>query len=89
MTKMSITFIVAKAFKAHFSLMGRYALSLGAAVAFCAGILMPELAFARETEQSEQSGCTDPKHRHAALRPLTEPSPIRKKDKERVRRVLM
>jgi hypothetical protein len=82
-------FIVQKAFEAHFPRMGRCALLSTAGIALCAAMFIPEAAFARENEQSEQSICTDPKHRHTAVRPLTEPAPIRKKDKERVRRVLM
>jgi hypothetical protein len=82
-------FIAAKAFKAHFPHMGRYVLSSGVAMAFCTAMVLPEPAFARENEQSEQASCTDPKHRHTAVRPLTESVPVRKKDKERVRRVLM
>lgn len=86
---MSTMFIVAKAFKVHFPLMGRYLLSSSIWVALCAAMFVPESAFARENEQNEQPGCTDPKHRHTAVRPLTESVPVRKKDKERVRRVLM
>ncbi|MBL0924468.1 MAG: hypothetical protein IBJ12_08385 [Sphingomonadaceae bacterium] len=86
---MSKTFIVAKAFKAHFPLMGRYLLSSGIGIVLCTAVFMPEPAFARDNEQNEQANCTDPKHRHTAVRPLTESVPVRKKDKERVRRVLM
>jgi hypothetical protein len=82
-------FIVQKAFEAHFGRMGRYLLSSSVTVVLCAAIFMPEPAFARENEQNEQSNCADPKHRHVAVRPLTESAPIRKKEKERVRRVLM
>jgi hypothetical protein len=54
-----------------------------------ASVLLPTSAFARESE-SEAAICTDPKHRHAVVRPLTEPAPVRKKDKVlRIRRVLM
>jgi len=52
-------------------------------------MLAPDSAFARENEQHDALNCADPKHRHSAVRPLTESLPIRKKDKSRVRRVLM
>jgi hypothetical protein len=58
----------------------------------CAAMFAPDSAYARENEQNEQHdalNCTDPKHRHSVVRPLTESLPIRKKDKSRVRRVLM
>jgi hypothetical protein len=84
-----MSFIVQKAFKVQFPHMGRYVLSSGIGIVLGAAMFLPEPAFARENEPSEQSNCTDPKHRHTAVRPLTEPAPIRKKDKERVRRVLM
>jgi hypothetical protein len=81
-----MSFIAQKAFKVHFWHMGRYVLSFGVGIALGAAVLVPEPAYARE---NEQSNCTDPKHRHVAVRPLTEPAPIRKRHKERVRRVLM
>ena len=51
--------------------------------------MMPEAAFAREVEQTDVSNCTDPKHRHTAVRPLTESAPLRKTEKLRIRRILM
>jgi hypothetical protein len=54
-----------------------------------ASVLLPAQAFARDSD-SESAICTDPKHRHTVVRPLTEPAPVRKKDKLlRIRRVLM
>jgi hypothetical protein len=81
-----MSFIVQKAFKVHFQRMGRYVLLSSVGIVLGIAMFVPESAFARE---NDQSNCTDPKHRHVAVRPLTEPAPIRKKDKERVRRVLM
>ena len=56
--------------------------ALGAAV-------IPDTAMARESDQAETAICTDPKHRHVVVRPLTESLPIRKSEKLRVRRILM
>ena len=52
-------------------------------------LALPDAAFARENEQVEAANCTDPKHRHVQVRPLTESLPIRKSEKLRVRRILM
>jgi hypothetical protein len=50
---------------------------------------LPDTAFARETEQAEIANCNDPRHRHIVVRPLTESLPVRKGEKQRVRRILM
>jgi hypothetical protein len=87
-----MTFIVQKAFEAHTSRMRGALASFATGFVFFGAMLMPEAAFARESEQNEQneaSDCVDPKHRHYVARSLTEPAPIRKKDKMRIRRVLM
>lgn len=89
MTNETATFILQKALKAHFRRMRGALLSFGSGALLCAAMLSPETAFARETDQSESANCTDPKHRQYVLRPLTEPVPVRKKDRLRVRRVLM
>ncbi len=85
-------FIVQTAFKVQFPRMRGHIPTLGAALVMCAALLVPDSAYARENEQNEQhdaANCTDPKHRHSVVRSLTESVPIRKKDKIRVRRVLM
>lgn len=85
-------FIVQTAFKVQFPLMRGHISTLGAALVMCAALFVPDSAYARENEQNEQhdaANCTDPKHRHSVVRSLTESVPIRKKDKIRVRRVLM
>ena len=85
-------FIVQTAFKVQFPCMRGHIPTLGAALVMCAALLAPDSAYARENEQNEQhdaANCTDPKHRHSVVRSLTESVPIRKKDKIRVRRVLM
>jgi hypothetical protein len=87
-----VSFIVQKAFNVHFPRMRGHIPTLGAALVMCAAMFAPDSAYARENEQNEQHdalNCTDPKHRHSVVRPLTESLPIRKKDKSRVRRVLM
>ncbi len=84
-----MTFIVQKAFKAQILRMRGALATLATSFVFFGAMLSPETAFARETEQNEASNCTDPRHRHYVVRPLTEPTPIRKKEKLRVRRVLM
>lgn len=89
MTLNPTLFILQKALKAHFSRMRGAMLSWGSGALFCAAMFSPEAAFARETEQGDSANCTDPKHRHYVLRPLTEPVPVRKKEKVRIRRVLM
>lgn len=54
-----------------------------------ATLLLSNSASARAAEPSEHTMCHHPKHRHAALRALTEPTLVWKKDKVRVRRILM
>ena len=82
-------FIVQKAFKVQFLRMRGLLLSFGSGIVLCAAMLSPDAAFARETEPNDAANCTDPKHRHTVVRPLTEPVLIRKIDKVRVRRILM
>lgn len=87
-----MSFIVQKAFKVHFQRMRGHIPTLGAALLLCGALLVPDAAYARENDQSEQNealNCTDPKHRHSIVRSLTESLPIRKKEKSRVRRILM
>jgi hypothetical protein len=50
--------------------------------------MTPESAAARESEQAESASCPC-KSQRRIVRPLIEATPIRKKDKERVRRILM
>ena len=87
-----MTFIVQKAFSVYFPHMRGHILTIAAILILGATILMPAMAFARENEQSDQHDtaiCTDPKHRHFIVRSSTESLPIRKKEKTRIRRVLM
>lgn len=84
-----MSFIVQKAFNMHFLRMRGHIPTFGAALVVCAAMLAPDSAFARESEQHDALNCIDPKHTHSVVRPLTESLPIRKKDKSRVRRVLM
>lgn len=48
----------------------------------------PETAAARESEQVEATNCPC-KAQRRVVRPMTESMPVLKKDKERVRRILM
>jgi hypothetical protein len=84
-----MAFIVQKAFAVQFLRMRGHLLVLGSGIVLCAALLSPDAAYGRDTEQNDPANCTDPKHRHTILRPLTEPVPIRKKEKGRVRRILM
>jgi hypothetical protein len=84
-----MAFIVQKAFKVQFQHMRGLFLTVGSGIAVLAAGMLPNVAFARETDQSESANCTDPKHRHTVVRPLTEAPPIRKGEKVRVRRILM
>jgi hypothetical protein len=82
---MPMPFIKWKALKAQTVHMRGYLLTFSV----FAAALMPDSAFARESDQGEAAVCTDPKHRHVVLRPLTEPAPVRKLEKVRIRRILM
>jgi hypothetical protein len=84
-----MAFIFQKAFTVQFPRMRGLVLSFGTGIAFLAAGMFPEAAMARETDQAEAANCTDPKHRHVVVRPLTESVPIRKNEKVRVRRILM
>lgn len=82
-----MAFIVQKALKAQTSRMRGAIATFATGFVFFGAMLTPEAAFARETDQ-EAAECTEPRHRHI-VRSQTEPLPIRKKDKARIRRVLM
>ncbi|MFN0047270.1 MAG: hypothetical protein ACKVOS_12460 [Sphingorhabdus sp.] len=87
-----MTFIVQKAFSVYFTHMRGHILTIAAILILGATIMMPEMAYARENDQNDQHDtaiCTDPKHRHFVIRSSTESLPIRKKEKTRIRRVLM
>lgn len=83
-----MSFIVQKAFTAHFARMRGLRFLACSAVALFAAFAVPQSAAARETAQVQDENCTETK-RVTVVRPLTEPAPIRKKDKARTRRVLM
>lgn len=84
-----MAFIVQKAFEAQLWRMRGLFLTFGTGICVLATGMSPDVAFARETDQPEVTNCTDPKHRHTVVRPLTESLPIRKSEKVRVRRILM
>lgn len=67
---------------------GRF-LTLSAGFIVVGALALPDPVMARETEQVEPAICSDAKHRHVVVRPLTESVPIRKAEKLRIRRILM
>jgi hypothetical protein len=89
MQEVSFPFIVQKALCWHFAGMRGLFSTLGTGIVILSAGSLPDTAFARETEQSEIANCNDPRHRHFVVRPLTESLPVRKAEKQRVRRVLM
>ncbi len=84
-----MAFIVQKAFGTQIRPMRSLFLTVNTGIIVLAAGMSPDAAFARETDQPEAVNCTDPKHRHTVVRPLTESVPIRKSEKVRVRRILM
>ncbi len=89
MPEMLISFIVQKAFLMQIRAMRGILLTFGSGLIVAGVSLTPGVAFARDKEQAETYNCTDPKHRHTVVRPLTESLPIRKTEKLRIRRILM
>lgn len=83
------SFIVQKAFCWHFGRMRGLFATLGTGIILLSAGFLPDTAFARETEQAEIANCNDPRHRHVVVRPLTESLPVRKSEKQRIRRILM
>ena len=83
------SFIAQKAFCWHFAAMRGLFATLGTGIILLSAGFLPDTAFARETEQAEIAHCNDPRHRHVVVRPLTESLPVRKVEKQRVRRILM
>ncbi|MES2782547.1 MAG: hypothetical protein V4657_07115 [Pseudomonadota bacterium] len=69
--------------------MRRSFVTLSCGFVLLAAFAVPGTAFAREAENAETASCSDPKHRHVVVRPLTESAPIRKAEKIRIRRILM
>jgi hypothetical protein len=85
----NISFILQKASLMQIRFMRGILLTFGTGLVVFGAAMMPGAAFAREVEQADVSNCTDPKHRHTAVRPLTESAPLRKTEKLRIRRILM
>ena len=84
-----LSFTVYKAFCWHFARMRGIFLTLGTGIVLLSAGFLPGTAFARDTEQAEIANCNDPRHRHVVVRSLTESLPVRKSEKQRVRRILM
>ena len=83
------SFIVYKAFCWQFAAMRGLFATLGTGIVILSAGFLPGTAFARETEQAEITNCNDPRHKHVVVRSLTESLPVRKTEKQRVRRILM
>jgi hypothetical protein len=83
-----MSFILQQAFSAQTPCMKSFVFTMLAVCAVAVLGFTPEPALARETEQAENSNCPC-KSQRRIVRPLTESTPIRKKDKDRVRRILM
>jgi hypothetical protein len=82
-------FMLQKSLCWHFARMRGLFLTLGTGIVILSAGFLPGTAFARETEQAEIANCNDPRHRHVVVRPLTESLPVRKGEKQRLRRILM
>lgn len=82
-------FIVHKVFCWHFVAMRRLFATLGTGFILLSAGFLPDTAFARETDQAEITNCNDPRHKHVVVRSPTESLPVRKSEKQRVRRILM
>jgi hypothetical protein len=80
---------VHKAFCWHCAEMRGLFATLGSGIVILSAGYAPDAAAARETEQAEIANCNDPRHRHVVVRPLTESLPVRKGEKQRLRRILM
>ncbi len=89
MQEIPFLFIIWKAFCWHFGGMRGLFATLGTGIVILSAGYASDAAAARETEQSEIANCNDPRHRHVVVRPLTESLPVRKTEKQRVRRILM
>ena len=89
MQKAPVSFIFQKGLCWHFAKMRGLFATLGTGIVILSAGYAPDAAAARETEQAEITNCNDPRHRHVVVRPLTESLPVRKTEKQRVRRILM
>jgi hypothetical protein len=89
MQEAPVSFIFQKALCWHFVEMRGLFSTLGTGIVILSAGFFPDTAFARETEQAEIANCNDPRHRHVVVRPLTESLPVRKTEKQRIRRILM
>ena len=83
-----MSFILQKAFPAQTSRMRGTVFTLLAIGGVATLGFAPEAAFAREAEQAETANCSC-KAQRRIVRPMTESMPIRKKDKDKIRRILM
>lgn len=83
-----MSFILQKAFRAQTGRMRGSVFTFLAIGGVAVLGIAPEAAYAREAEQAETANCPC-KAQRRIVRPMTESTPIRKKDKDKVRRILM
>ena len=81
-------FILQKAFPAQSERMRGFVFAILAVGAAMTIAVTPGNASSRESEQAENTNCSC-KSQRRMVRPLTESMPVRKRDKDRVRRILM
>ena len=83
-----MAFILQKAFSAQIMRMRGFVFAILAVVATITIGVTPVTASPRDAEQVENISCSC-KSQGRLVRPLTESMPVRKKDKDRMRRILM
>ena len=83
-----MAFILQKALLAHTRCMKGFAFTLSALGGAAVLGFAPEAASARESDQIEVASCQC-KPQRRVVRSMMEPTPVRKKDRDRVRRILM
>ncbi len=83
-----MAFILQKAFLAHIAAMRGFVFAILAILATVTIGFTPVAASPRDAEQAENVSCSC-KLQRRLVRPLTESMPVRKKDKDRMRRILM
>ena len=83
-----MAFILQKDFPAQIMCMRGFVFAISSVVAAIGIGVTPVTASPRDLDQAENASCSC-KSQRRMVRPLTESMPVRKKDKDRVRRILM
>ena len=83
-----MAFILWKAFKAQRISVKGLTYTILAIAATVLMVITPVTASPRDSDQAEAANCPC-KAQRRLVRPLTESMPVRKKDKDRIRRILM